>query len=79
MATVYGSELIDKEVMASDGRHLGETYQLTMKLKGGSLEHLIVEPADEYGTDGRFDIDENGRYRIPTQRITGVSDYITVE
>ncbi|WP_416840293.1 PRC-barrel domain-containing protein [Haloferax sp. DFSO52] len=80
MADILAENLSGKAVMGSDGTELGMLYNITMDLKSGALHDLLVQPNEEIAP-GRisFDRDENGRFRIPVNRVQAVKDYIVVQ
>ena len=81
MPDILAENLSGKSVMGTDGTELGMLYNITMNIKTGSLNDLVVEPdeetPDDLGTD--LDADEQGRYRVPVGRVRAVKDYIVVE
>lgn len=79
MADVLAENLSGKAVMGSDGTELGMLYNISMDLKTGSLNDLLVTPNEEL-PPGRipFDADETGRIHIPVNRVQAVKDYIVV-
>ncbi|MFB6217795.1 MAG: PRC-barrel domain-containing protein [Halobacteriaceae archaeon] len=78
MADILAENLSGKAVMGADGAELGMLYNITMDVRSGALDDLIVEP-DEGVTDTTFPTDEDGRYRIPVSQVQAVRDYIVVE
>ncbi|AFK19749.1 photosystem reaction center subunit H [Haloferax mediterranei ATCC 33500] len=80
MADILAENLSGKAVMGSDGTELGMLYNITMNMKSGELDDLLVRPNEEVAP-GRvpFDQDENGRFRIPVNRVQAVKDYIVVQ
>ncbi len=80
MADILAENLSGKAVMGSDGTELGMLYNITMDLKTGTLHDLLVQPNEEIAA-GRvaFDRDDNGRFRIPVNRVQAVKDYIVVQ
>lgn len=79
MPNILAENLSGKAVMGSDGTELGMLYNLTMDLKTGRLDELIVEPEEDTTFDAEFTVDEAGRYHIPVSRVRAVKDYIVVE
>lgn len=80
MADVLAENLSGKAVMGADGTELGDLYNITMDLKTGTLEHLVVSPHEEL--DRRqvsFDSDDDGRLRVPVSTVQAVKDYIVVQ
>jgi sporulation protein YlmC with PRC-barrel domain len=78
MADILAENLSGKAVMGSDGSELGMLYNITMDVKNGKLENLLVEPTEE-SVAADFPADENGRYRVPVGRVQAVKDYIVVQ
>ncbi|AHG04732.1 photosystem reaction center subunit H [Halobacterium sp. DL1] len=79
MADILAENLSGKAVMGSDGTELGMLYNITMDLKSGKLEHLLVEEHEDSTVNIDFPTDEQGRYRVPVGRVQAVKDYIVVE
>ena len=78
MPDILAENLSGKAVMGSDGTELGMLYNITMDLKTGSLNDLLVEPNEETAFDADFPVDESGRFHIPVNRVQAVKDYIVV-
>jgi sporulation protein YlmC with PRC-barrel domain len=78
MPDILAENLSGKTVVGSDGAELGMLYNITMNLKSGSLENLVVEP-DESVRDLDFGTDEGGRYLVPVGRVQAVKDHIVVQ
>ncbi|MFC7046979.1 PRC-barrel domain-containing protein [Halobacteriaceae archaeon GCM10025711] len=80
MPDVLAENLSGKAVMGSDGTELGMLYNITMNLKTGKLNDLVVEPDPEGPAKKvQFGKDEDGRYHIPVNRVQAVKDYIVVQ
>ncbi|ELZ96496.1 hypothetical protein C440_05093 [Haloferax mucosum ATCC BAA-1512] len=80
MADILAENLSGKAVMGSDGTELGMLYNITMNMKSGELNDLLVRPNEEVAPSRvAFDQDENGRFRIPVSRVQAVKDYIVVQ
>ncbi|WP_135821292.1 PRC-barrel domain-containing protein [Halostella litorea] len=80
MPDILAENLSGKAVMGSDGTELGMLYNITMDLRTGELDDILVDPSDE--TPARnidFDTDGGGRYRVPVSRVQAVKDYIVVQ
>ena len=77
MSDVLAKNLSRKEVMGDDGASLGTLYNLTMDLKTGTLQDLIVDTGDRSVESG-FDRDEEGRLLVPVARVQAVKDTIVV-
>lgn len=78
MPDILAENLSDKEVMGSDGSSLGTLYNITMDLKTGTLQHLVLDPGQQTG-DLEFERDEHGNYRIPVGRVQAVKDTIIID
>ena len=80
MADVLAENLSGKAVMGADGTELGMLYNITMNLKTGSLQHLLVSPDEQISADqSGFPVDDAGRLEIPVSRVQAVKDYIVVQ
>ncbi|MFB6267850.1 MAG: PRC-barrel domain-containing protein [Halodesulfurarchaeum sp.] len=79
MADILAENLSGKSVMGADGTELGRLYNITMDLKTGRLEDLLVEPLEDAEVTVDFPEDEDGHFRIPVSRVRAVKDYIVVE
>jgi sporulation protein YlmC with PRC-barrel domain len=78
MAEILAQNLSGKAVMGTDGTELGELYNITMDLKSGALNDLLVEPL-ENGPALDFPRDDAGHYQIPVGNVQAVKDYIVVD
>lgn len=78
MPDILAENLSDKEVMGSDGASLGTLYNITMDLKTGTLQHLVLDPGQRAG-DLEFERDDAGNYRVPVTRVQAVKDTIVVD
>jgi sporulation protein YlmC with PRC-barrel domain len=79
MADILAENLSGKAVMGSDGTELGMLYNITMNLRSGELEDLIVQPKEQTAFDADFEVDEEGNYRLPARNVQAVKDYIVVD
>jgi sporulation protein YlmC with PRC-barrel domain len=79
MADILAENLSGKAVMGSDGTELGMLYNITMDLKSGKLNHLLVDEHEESNVAIEFPQDEEGHYRVPVSRVQAVKDYIVIE
>ncbi|PSQ16463.1 photosystem reaction center subunit H [Halobacteriales archaeon QS_8_69_26] len=79
MTEMLARNLSNKAVMGSDGTEVGTLHNVTTDLKTGHLRDLVIDP--ETGAEDAnfaFDRDEDGRYRVPANRIEAVKDYIVI-
>jgi sporulation protein YlmC with PRC-barrel domain len=79
MADILAENLSGKAVMGSDGTELGMLYNITMDLKSGKLEDLLVEAQEDSAVNIDFPQDEEGHYCVPVNRVQAVKDYIVVQ
>jgi sporulation protein YlmC with PRC-barrel domain len=80
MPDVLAENLSGKSVMGSDGTELGMLYNITMDLKSGALNDLLVSPNEEFpASESQFQQDEQGRLHVPVARQQAVKDYIVVD
>jgi len=79
MADILAENLSGKAVMGSDGTELGMLYNITMDLKSGQLQDLLVEEHEDSTVAIDFPTDAEGRYRVPVSRVQAVKDYIVVQ
>ena len=79
MADILAENLSGKAVMGSDGTELGRLYNISMDLKSGKLNDLLVEPLEESDVQLDFPVDDDGRFRVPVGRVQAVKDYIVIE
>jgi len=80
MADILAENLSGKAVMGDDGTELGMLYNITMDLKTGALNDLLVTPDEEFPVEGsQFAVDESGRLHVPVNRVQAVKDYIVID
>jgi len=78
MAELLAENLSGKDVMGSDGAEMGSLYNITMDLSSGSLNHLIIDPAESLrNTD--FEYSDKGRLMVPVERVKAVKDHMIVQ
>ncbi|WP_318567508.1 PRC-barrel domain-containing protein [Salinigranum marinum] len=73
---VLAENLSGKAVMGSDGTELGTLYNITMDLKTGELNDLLVDPNLE--VSGDFETDDENLIHVPVGSVQAVKDYIVV-
>jgi sporulation protein YlmC with PRC-barrel domain len=80
MSEQLAKNLSGKAVMGSDGTQLGSLYNVEMDINSGALNDLLVSPHSEILTDQlQFDVDDQGRIRVPVNLVQSVEDYIVVQ
>ena len=78
MPDILAENLSDKEIMGADGANLGTLYNITMDLKTGTLQHLVLDRGQRTG-ELEFERDEQGNYRVPVSRVQAVKDTIVID
>ncbi len=79
MVDILAENLSGKAVMGADGTELGDLYNITMEMKTGGLQNLLVVPNEGISPHSSgFDDDEAGRLEIPINSVQAVKDYIVV-
>lgn len=80
MPNVLAETLSEKAVMGADGTELGSLYNITMDVKTGELDSLIVSPDEQIAVSSvSFNTDSAGRFHVPVSRVDAVKDYIVVD
>ncbi|MFC6837777.1 PRC-barrel domain-containing protein [Halomarina ordinaria] len=77
MAEILAENLSGKDVIGTDGAKLGHLYNITMDLKTGRLNDLVVEPANHVHDVG-FEEDDHGRLLVPIGAVQAVKDHIVI-
>jgi len=78
MPEILAENLSGKDVMGTDGAELGSLYNITMDLKSGQLNDLVIDPNEAVG-ETSFDRDETGRLLVPVNRVQAVKDHMIVQ
>ncbi|MFO8115292.1 MAG: PRC-barrel domain-containing protein [Halorubrum sp.] len=79
MVDILAENLSGKAVMSTDGTELGDLYNITMDIKSGELNDLLVSPHEQFSTErSGFDVDDMGRLKVPVGNVQAVKDYIVV-
>ena len=78
MVEILAENLSGKDVMGTDGAEMGSLYNITMDLSSGSLNHLVIDPAESlHNTD--FEYSDKGRLMVPVDRVKAVKDHMIVK
>jgi len=78
MTEILAENLSGKDVMGTDGKELGSLYNITMNLSSGSLNNLVIDPAESLrNTD--FEYSDQGRLLVPVDRVTAVKDHMIIK
>jgi sporulation protein YlmC with PRC-barrel domain len=78
MVEILAENLSGKDVMGSDGAELGSLYNITMDLSTGSLNNLIIDPAESLRTT-EFEYSDDGRLMVPVERVKAVKDHMIIK
>ena len=76
MATRLARQLQGKTIVSIDGTDFGTLENITMGAEPGTIEELVVEPEDHI--PGRIELDADGRFRLPLERIENIDDRIVI-
>ncbi|WP_254527973.1 PRC-barrel domain-containing protein [Natrinema gelatinilyticum] len=80
MSDILAENLSGKSVMGSDGTELGLLYNITMDLKSGALNDLVIEPDEAISRRAvDFELNDADRFLVPVNRVQAVKDYIVVQ
>ena len=78
MTEILAENLSGKDVMGTDGKELGSLYNITMNLSSGSLNNLVIDPAESLrNTD--FEYSDQGRLLVPVDRVKAVKDHMIIK
>lgn len=78
MSEILAENLSGKTVMGDDGAELGMLYNVTMDLKTGTLQNLIVDPGESGPREVGFQRNDHGHFLVPVGNVQAVRDHIVV-
>ncbi|MCL5785556.1 MAG: PRC-barrel domain-containing protein [Candidatus Thermoplasmatota archaeon] len=78
MTGQYFSVLVGKDVSFVSGEHLGTVVDMIFQTERGTVESLLVKPADSVPVKG-FQKDKNGFYVIPMRSVSSIKDLIIID
>ncbi|WP_049989086.1 PRC-barrel domain-containing protein [Natrinema salifodinae] len=78
MSELLTQSLVGKSIVGTDGTVFGTLYNITMDVESGALQSLVVDPGSRFSTSSSVRTDDDGRLRIPVNRVTTVNDQIIV-
>jgi sporulation protein YlmC with PRC-barrel domain len=73
----FASDLIGKNVVATDGTIIGEIENLVIDLETGSVKNFLVKPVGTVAA--AFKKDGKGRYIIPLNTIKSAKDVFLLD
>jgi sporulation protein YlmC with PRC-barrel domain len=80
MTDLLAENLSGKSVMGSDGTELGMLYNITMDLKTGTLQDMLVSANEEFDVESSgFERGEEGHLHVPVSRVQAVKDYVVID
>lgn len=76
----FATTLSDKEVMDSNGRHIGKFDTVQFHSQTGDLQRLLVTKTDrtKHELAHEYDKDQRGRFIVPTHLVQSVDDCIII-
>jgi sporulation protein YlmC with PRC-barrel domain len=77
MPEILAENLSGKAITGSDGTQIGMLFNITMNVKNGTLENLIVDPTNTDSNEN-FETNDLGHYLIPVNRVTAVKDHVII-
>ena len=80
MTDILAQNLTEKGVMRNDGKEMGTLENITVDLKTGKLESIVVKPgANIVKSDfQKLDKDSEGNFLVPVSFVESVTDNIMV-
>lgn len=78
MSEILTQRLVGKSIVGIDGTVLGTLSNVTIDLESGALRELVVEPDEQSPPSIAARSGDDGRMRVPIDRIESVSDRIVV-
>jgi len=73
----FSNDIMGKEVLSSEGRHLGIVNNLVADTKTGKVLHLLLEPDPEQEVDyRRFRTDSQNRIVLPFNKVKSIRDVV---
>jgi sporulation protein YlmC with PRC-barrel domain len=80
MTDILAQNLTEKGVMRNDGKEMGTLENITVDLKTGKLESIVVKPkTDIVKSDFQsYDKDSEGNFLVPVRWVESITDHIMV-
>lgn len=73
----FSNDILGKEVLSSDGKHLGYVNNLVADTKSGKVLHLLLEPDPEQEVDyRRYRVDSQNRIVLPFNKVKSIKDVV---
>ncbi|WP_310920887.1 PRC-barrel domain-containing protein [Haloarcula saliterrae] len=76
VSPILASRLSDKQVMSTDGQHVGQVHNITVDVESGDLETLVIktERSEIFGIEQAAD----GHIRLPATVLESVRDHLII-
>ncbi|QFU82316.1 PRC-barrel domain-containing protein [Natronorubrum aibiense] len=79
MENLLASDLQHKSVVGIDGSEVGVVHNVTMRVKSGTLENLVVDPHGRFSSQSAgFEMTDDDRLLIPISCIQDIRDHIII-
>ncbi|MCH2453412.1 MAG: PRC-barrel domain-containing protein [Halobacteriales archaeon] len=80
MPDILAQNLADKGVMRNDGKEMGILKNITVDLKTGRLESIVVAPKEDIVQSEFDDYNRNseGNFLVPVSLVESVTDNIMI-
>ena len=80
MTDILAQNLIEKGVMRNDGKDMGTLENITVDLKPGRLESIVVAPKEDIVQSEFDDYNRNseGNFLVPVSLVESVTDNIMI-
>ena len=80
MTDILAQNLIEKGVMRNDGKDMGTLENITVDLKTGKLESIVVKPKEDIDKNDFGDYQfEEGFFLVPVSLVEAVGDNIMIK
>ena len=81
MTDILALNLIEKGVMRNDGKEMGSLENITVDLKTGKLESIVVKPKPDIVLSDfeGYSKDAEGNFLVPVNLVESVTDNIMVK
>ncbi|MDG6223941.1 MAG: PRC-barrel domain-containing protein [Candidatus Thermoplasmatota archaeon] len=71
----FSNDILGKEVLSSDGKHLGYVNNIVADTKTGKVLHLLLEPSEEVDYR-RYRTDSQSRIVLPFNKVKSIKDVV---
>ena len=71
----FSNDILGKEVLSGDGKHLGYVNNIVADTKTGKVLHLLLEPSEEVDYR-KFRTDSQSRIVLPFNKVKSIKDVV---